>query len=68
MHAARSGRRSGQPGATTATSYYDNAALRETLLELANFSLINEKETRLAVGAVNVLNDNFIYISTMRPT
>lgn len=26
-----------------------------------HFSLINEKETRLAVGAVNVLNDNFIY-------
>ena len=49
------------PGADTATSYYDNTPLRETLLELVDFSLINEKETRLAVGAVNVLNGNFVY-------
>jgi NTE family protein len=48
-------------GAQTATSYYDNAPLRDTLLELVDFSLINEKEVRLAVGAVNVLDGNFIY-------
>jgi NTE family protein len=48
-------------GAQTATSYYDSAPLRETLLELVDFSLINEKEVRLAVGAVNVLDGNFMY-------
>lgn len=48
-------------GAQTATSYYDNAPLRDTLLELVDFSLINEKEVRLAVGAVNVLDGNFAY-------
>jgi NTE family protein len=48
-------------GAKTATSYYDNTPLRETLLELVDFSLINEKETRFSVGAVNVLTGNFIY-------
>jgi NTE family protein len=53
-------------GARTATSYYDNAPLRETLLELADFSLINRKEVRLAVGAVNVLDGNFVYFDSAR--
>jgi NTE family protein len=48
-------------GSRTATSYYDNAPLRDTLLELVDFSLINSGQTRFAVGAVNVLNGNFIY-------
>jgi NTE family protein len=48
-------------GARTATSYYDTAPLRETLLELVDFDLINEKKTRFAVGAVNVLSGNFVY-------
>jgi NTE family protein len=58
-------------GAATATSYYDNAPLRETLLELVDFSLINAKRTRFAVGAVNVLNGNFVYfdnaVDTIEP-
>jgi NTE family protein len=48
-------------GARTATSYYDTAPLRETLLELVDFDLINGKKIRFAVGAVNVLSGNFIY-------
>jgi len=48
-------------GAQSATSYYDNAPLRETLEELVDFSMINDKVVRFAVGAVNVLNGNFIY-------
>jgi len=48
-------------GAQSATSFYDNAPLMETLQELVDFSLINDKAVRLAVGAVNVLNGNFIY-------
>jgi len=48
-------------GARTATSYYDTAPLRESLLELVDFDLINEKKVRFAVGAVNVLSGNFIY-------
>jgi NTE family protein len=48
-------------GAQSATSYYDNSPLRETLLELVDFSLINEKGIRLSVGAVNVLDGNFVY-------
>ena len=48
-------------GARDATSYYDTAPLRETLLELVDFSLLNACSTRFAVGAVNVLTGNFIY-------
>lgn len=48
-------------GATGATSLYDSAPLRETLLRLVDFDLINRRETRLALGAVNVANGNFTY-------
>jgi NTE family protein len=55
-------------GARTATSYYDSAPLRETLLELVDFSLINRGDVRLAVGAVNVLTGNFTYFDNARDT
>ena len=48
-------------GARAATSYYNNAPLRETLLELVDFDLINSKACRLSVGAVNVLTGNFVF-------
>ena len=55
-------------GSATATSYYDSAPLRETLLELVDFSLINQKQTRFAVGAVNVLTGNFAYFDNEHDT
>jgi NTE family protein len=48
-------------GAQSATSYYDTAPLRQTLTDLVDFSLINERSTRFSVGAVNVLTGNFVY-------
>jgi NTE family protein len=48
-------------GAKTATSYYTTAPLRNTLLELVDFDLINARRTNFAVGAVNVLTGNFLY-------
>jgi NTE family protein len=48
-------------GAQSATSYYDTMPLRDTLLNLVDFSLLNERRVRFAVGAVNVLTGNFIY-------
>jgi NTE family protein len=53
-------------GAQSALSYYDSAPLRETLLELVDFSLINDKMVGFAVGAVNVLSGNFIYFDNNR--
>ena len=53
-------------GATSATSYYDSAPLRETLTELVDFSLINSGATRFSVGAVNVLTGNFVYFDSAK--
>lgn len=48
-------------GAKAATSYYDSAPLRRTLLELVDFDLINSGACRFSVGAVNVASGNFIF-------
>jgi predicted acylesterase/phospholipase RssA len=48
-------------GAKDATSYYDTEPLRKTLLELVDFSLINDRRMRFSVGAVNVRSGNFLY-------
>jgi len=49
-------------GAKGATAFYDTAPLRETLLELIDFELLNRPDLcRFSVGAVNVLTGNFIY-------
>jgi NTE family protein len=53
-------------GAKTATSYYDSAPLRETLLRLVDFDLLNSGLTRYASGAVNVTNGNFAYFDNAR--
>ncbi|MCK9908499.1 DUF3734 domain-containing protein [Microbacteriaceae bacterium K1510] len=53
-------------GAQNALSYYDSEPLRDSLLNLVDFSLINDKMTGFAVGAVNVLSGNFIYFDNSR--
>jgi NTE family protein len=53
-------------GAATATSYYDTTPLRETLLELVDFDLINARKVHFAVGAVNVLTGNFLYFDNAK--
>ncbi|MGN6317962.1 DUF3734 domain-containing protein [Trinickia sp.] len=42
-------------------SYYDTAALRETLLKFADFDRINDGNIRVSVGAVNVRTGNLVY-------
>jgi NTE family protein len=49
------------PGSPEAISLYDTAPLRETLLELVDFDLLNNGPMRFSVGAVNVLSGNFTY-------
>ena len=53
-------------GSRTATSFYDDAPLRETLLRLVDFDLLNRRTTRYACGAVNVLNGNFAYFDNAK--
>ena len=51
-------------GGKTATSFYDTSPLRETLLQLIDFDLLNSGTVRYAAGAVNVLNGNFAYFDS----
>ena len=53
-------------GAQAATSYYDTSPLKETLNELVDFSLINDRAVRFSVGAVNVLSGNFVYFDNAK--
>ena len=48
-------------GAANSTSFYDTAPLRDTLLDLVDFDLLNAGEMRFAVGAVNIGSGNFVY-------
>ncbi|MCA8051835.1 DUF3734 domain-containing protein [Burkholderia arboris] len=47
-------------------SYYDTAALRETLLRYANFDRINDGNIRVSVGAVNVRTGNLVYFDNSK--
>jgi len=51
-------------GASGATSFYDTSALRETLLRLIDWDILNNQEHRLSVGAVNVRTGNFRYFDS----
>ena len=55
-------------GAEDATSYYDTSPLRDTLLELVDFDLLNEKTVHFSVGAVNVLTGNFTFFDNHKET
>lgn len=67
MSQGRTALRYARPGAENASSHYDSAPLRETLLELVDFfSPINARAVRLGVGAVNVLDGDFVYFDNIR--
>ena len=51
-------------GAEGATSFYDSAPLRATLLDLVDFDRVNAGDVRVALGAVNVATGNFAYFDT----
>jgi len=48
-------------GSRAATALYDTSPLHKTLSKLVDFDLINDGQTRFAVGAVNVSTANFAY-------
>jgi NTE family protein len=56
------------PGAKDATSYYDTAPLRSTLLDLVDFDRLNNGSVRFSVGAVNVRSGNFVYFDSKNAT
>ena len=56
------------PGRSSALGVYDTAPLRETLLELVDFDLINRQPLRLSVGAVDVRTGNSVYFDNTTHT
>jgi len=54
-------------GTPETVSLYDTTPLRETLLELIDFDLLNTRAIRLSVGAVNVRTGNSIYFDNRDP-
>ena len=50
-----------------ALSIYDTSPLRDTLLELVDFELVNARGTRLSVGAVNIRTGNSVYFDSRDP-
>ncbi|MDX2202560.1 MAG: patatin-like phospholipase family protein [Hyphomicrobiaceae bacterium] len=51
-------------GTPAALSAYDTAPLRETLLSLVDFDLLNHNGVRLSVGAANIRKGNSVYFDT----
>jgi len=56
----------GLPKAPESVSVYDTRPLRETLLSLVDFDLLNSGAIRYSIGAVNVKTGNFHYFDTAR--
>ena len=52
------------PGTLEAIGLYDTSPLRETLLELVDFDLLNSGATRVSVGAVQLKTGNMKYFDT----
>jgi NTE family protein len=55
-------------GARSATAFYDTAPLRETLLRLVDFDVLNNGDVRYAAGTVNVATGNFAYFDNTKTT
>ncbi|MGA8172806.1 MAG: patatin-like phospholipase family protein [Methylocystis sp.] len=54
----------GWPYKPSELSLYDTTALRETLLKLVDFDLLNSDGIRYSIGAVNARSGNFQYFDT----
>jgi NTE family protein len=52
--------------ALTALAVYDTEPLRQTLLEMVDFELLNSGRVRLSVGAVNVRTGNSVYFDNTK--
>lgn len=51
-------------GSDGASSFYDTSPLRDTLLDLVDFELLNNGPVRLSVGAVNVETGNMTWFDS----
>ena len=51
-------------GSEHALSFYETAELKASLQKLVDFDLVNSRQRRLSVGAVNVRTGNFVYFDS----
>lgn len=56
----------GRAQGPTDLSFYDTSALRATLLQYADFDRINDGDTRVSIGAVNVRSGNLVYFDNRK--
>jgi NTE family protein len=56
------------PGTPAATAFYDTSPLQATLQRLASFDLINERKTRLSLGATSVTTGHMVFFDNTRQT
>lgn len=56
------------PGTVQAISIYDTSPLKNTLLELVDFDLLNSGKMRISVGAVEVATGNQVYFDSATTT
>ncbi len=54
------------PGSQAATSYYDTAGLRKTLLKFIDFDVLNTDGIRYTTSAVNVRTGNFTVFDSIK--
>ena len=55
-------------GTVGASSYYDTAPLRDTLLDLVDFDYLNAQHVRFSAGAVNIETGNMTWFDSTRHT
>jgi NTE family protein len=55
------------PGQIGALSLYDTSPLLDTLRDLVDFDVINARDVRISVGAVDVRKGNSVYFDTNEP-
>lgn len=55
-------------GARSATAFYDSTPLRDTLLRVVDFDVLNNGDVRYAAGTVNVATGNFAYFDSTKTT
>ena len=55
-----------QKGTIAATSYYDTAKLKETLLKFVDFDRINHNKTQLILGATRVKNGELVFFDSQK--
>lgn len=56
------------PGSIQAISLYDTSPLKDTLLQLIDFDLLNSGKIRFSIGAVEVTSGNFRFFDSERDT